>query len=662
MEEPKLRKKRSLMDKSVKEQRKVLIIATVFLVTLFFGSSYALLSFTTDSNTVVNVATGNMETTITTDKQITLNGKIPETDASGLENADPVKITIANTGNLNIAKYVVTLIHNTNEGITSNLDYQYIKYAISEDGENYISPRNLGGSNNIIYIGYDLPATTNNTKEFYIKVWLDENAESSAINKQFTGSVKVEAYSSTSDLVANLKSNNTSSTCQNPDNIKWVDTDGTTYISGSKECIDFNYLWYSGKLWRIVAIYPDGRMKLVTEDAITAIYWGSDTEYDGSYMYQWLNEDFKDTLINPDTILENATWNYSTAGSLTPVRPETIETQKTKKARVGLLNAYEYYNAYRNSSMSGNYLNIGYSWWLITPYSDSYVIRVDGAGNTSFDSPLYIANGTRPSVIFQSGISLYGSGTKNNPYMVVGNDYANGNVGDNLYDRNSGEYVRFDGDLYRIVSTENSITKINRNDILRDETSTSIPKTAITKNFASSAYFGKEGNTQGDTYWDSYLNNTWYNSISQTYKNMMVDGTYYLGLCGNVNYKATICKDSATVLNTTTTKNCTRYPNPGETGYDANKIYIGKVGLPRVGEMFSAQLGGGSNVSSTMWLITPYSWMIMNIKDFGVLSATSPSSSAGGARPSINLKSEVKIACNSLKCDGTESYPYDLTM
>ena len=67
----------------------------------------------------------------------------------------------------------------------------------------------------------------------------------------------------------------------------------------------------------------------------------------------------------------------------------------------------------------------------------------------------------------------------------------------------------------------------------------------LNKNYASSVYFGKSGNTQEDTYWDYYLNNTWYNSISSTYKNMIIDGTFYLGFYpSNTNYKSTICKDS----------------------------------------------------------------------------------------------------------------------
>ncbi len=459
-----------------------------------------------------------------------------------------------------------------------------------------------------------------------------------------------------------IKSNNTSSTCQNA-KLTYKE-DGIIYLSGSRDCIDFNYLWYSGKMWRITAIYPDGRMKMVTEDTITSIIWGSNAEYDGSYIYQWLNEDFYDTLINKDTIIENAIWNYSTSVSVPPVRPETIETQKTKQARVGLLNAYEYYNSYRcngsnacnTSNYATGYLNMRDYWWLMTPTSDSNVRYVSTNGELiNYNASWSYTIGVRPSIILQSGVVLSGCGIKTDPYKLVGSDYESGTIGTELYKRYSGEYVNFDGDLYRIVSTENNITKLTRNDILRDETSTSTPKTEITKNFASSTYFGKNDNTTGDTYWDSYLNNTWYNNISSTYKNMMVDGTYYLGLyrTSNFSYKATICKDSN--LNSVTTKNCTKYPtDPNADGYDANKIYIGKVGLPRVGEMFSAQLDGFYNPPSAMWLITPFSsWYVLSVSANATIS-TSELNSSRPVRPSINLKSTVKILSGS----GTELDPY----
>ena len=101
----------------------------------------------------------------------------------------------------------------------------------------------------------------------------------------------------------------------NPSCKTYVEEDGIIYISGTKDCIDFNYVWYSGKLWRITAIYPDGTMKMITDSNITTIAYGADTNFytdenNKSYMYQWLNEDFLDTLYNyKNIIVTDYKWN-----------------------------------------------------------------------------------------------------------------------------------------------------------------------------------------------------------------------------------------------------------------------------------------------------------------------------------------------------------------
>lgn len=86
------------------------------------------------------------------------------------------------------------------------------------------------------------------------------------------------------------------------------------YKNNDEECLK-NYVWYSGKLWRIVAIYPDGKMKLVTENNMTAIAWNAanNTNYENSYIDQWLTREFLPTLYDPDNKIivpaMEAEWN-----------------------------------------------------------------------------------------------------------------------------------------------------------------------------------------------------------------------------------------------------------------------------------------------------------------------------------------------------------------
>ena len=146
------------------------------------------------------------------------------------------------------------------------------------------------------------------------------------------------------------------------------------------------------------------------------------------------------------------------------------------------------------------------------------------------------------------------------------------------------------------------------------------------------------------------MNNTttsgWYGSISTEYKNMLVEGKYYLGEYGdNVSYKNTICSASNT---TERTSKCSKI----------SSTWQGNVGLPRVGEMFSAMLGNGSTDTATnIYLITPYntSWVRIILSD-GILSGYPPSSVVYGVRPSITLNSNVVIT----EGEGTEQSPYDI--
>ena len=161
--------------------------------------------------------------------------------------------------------------------------------------------------------------------------------------------------------------------------------------------------------------------------------------------------------------------------------------------------------------------------------------------------------------------------------------------------------------------------------IIRDDTNT-----AITKKFASSINYGSGTDA---SYWDYYLNNDWYNAITNNYRSMIIASDWYLGKVGTEtsnNYKNSICKVQDT---TETISRCER----------TSAIYNGYVGLGRIGEMFTSQIGNGSSASSSIWTITPYtSSYVRSVGHSGVASSYAPSY-AYGARPSINLSSDIRI-------------------
>ena len=444
-----------------------------------------------------------------------------------------------------------------------------------------------------------------------------------------------------------------------------VEEDDITYISGTKTCINFNYVWYSGKLWRITAINPDGTMKMITDDPITTISYNpdvnfydiskkDDTTYTGSYMYQWLNEDFLDTLYNYENIIvEDSTWNITNSNasskddistklaSTTLINSESI----SKNTPVGLLNSYEYYLSYKNTNYSSGYLNIDYYWWLLNPYHSSYVWYVYNFGYAYSDYyPSSYNLGVRPSINLKSNIQLSGgSGTKDDPYTIEG-DKEQPTINPTLLNtRTIGEYVVFDEDgdtstkeLYRIVGIEDGKTKLNKNDYIKNGTTT------LTKKFSTNTNYGSG---DSDDYWDYYLNNTWYNSLAS--KDMLDKGTYYIKARSSGSYKNSLCNTDNT---TETTKDCVKTTSFWNSGY---------VGLPRYGEMFASQQGNDYNNSSDIWLITPsYSSHVWNVYSGGLADHYNDLSKTYAARPSIYLKSNIVITGGS----GTKSDPFTIAL
>ena len=660
MNEPNLIRKSSITDRAINKQKKILIIAVFLVITLFISSSYALLTNFDKTDNVITIKSGNLTMTIAGDT-VNLNNKLPVSDADGLTE-NPTVITLTNTGTMNIEGYDVKLISEEGTNNVSTLDSKYIKYAISLDNTTYTEPKLLSSNNNIIYTGYNL--AVNASKTLYLKVWIDNAAGNNAINKTFYGTIKVDLYqkiSSASDVIKEQIKNNTTSTCANLS----VEEDGTTYLSGTNDCINFNYVWYSGKLWRITAINSDGTMKMLTDDVITTITYNpegdanfydiskkDDTTYTGSWIYQWLNEDFLDTLYNyQDIIVEDSTWNITINNSdISTKLPETTLINKStigKNTSVGLLNTYEYYLSRKNSNTSSDaYLNIDYYWWLLNQ-SNSYLVKCISYDGSVSGNGTTITTAVRPSINLKSNIQLLGgSGTKDNPYTILG-DKEQPTINTTLLNtRTIGEYVVFDEDgststkeLYRIVGIEDGKVKLNKNDYIKND------GTVVEKKFSTSVTYGSG---DSDEYWDYYLNNTWYNSLAP--KNMLDKGTYYTEQASGsrASYKKSLCNTDNTIE---TTKDCVK----------TTSVWKGYVGLPRYGEMFASQQDEGYNSSSNMWLISPhnvsYGWNILN-NGMGSYSNTIPSDNTAAARPSLYLKSTVKITGG----DGTKSNPFTISL
>jgi len=629
---------------------KGIFIGIGILLVALLGSTYAFFTYSKSLQAFTLTSSGITASFSSGFNQINITNGYPISDEFAIQNLNQLDyIDFTVSGNVEDEDQGLTYEIYLTENISNTLDSNYIKVYITDENGNQINskttPKIFNSLDNTTYskdsstgkVIYKLEGMPGNySKNFRIYAWIDKDYEQNEISQEFSFYVNLYAYNSENRngayLIkkAALARSNDGSNC-----LTTVEEDGITYISGSKECINFNYVWWSGKMWRITAIYPDGAMKMITDNNITSIAFNESSVayYDKtngtkSYMFQWLNEDFLDTLYNQgiDVIDQTKYWN-ATMPADTNISTKPLETDATMIpttiSPIGLLNSYEYYKSYQNTTYGNGYLNIGYECWSLNPYSSSYVWYVLGYGYHDHPSFTY---GARPSIIIKSNISLIGNGTSGNPYRIVG-DKETGNQNELINTRLSGEYVKLKNEnneqVFRIVGIEDNTTKI----VAMDYADNGATRKFATSDGSANTLWGSGTTTDTGT-WYTYLNESYYPNLVSTYGELFDSSLYYLGTSGR-NYKLSVC------ANTTSgnTKVCDKTTQTGTFN----------IGLLRYGEMFATQQGSGYSSSTNMWLINRYgSSYVWHVVDRGKGSNYDPTRSCG-ARPSINLSSSVKI-------------------
>ena len=631
-----------------KKQLLLSIGLVLILVLMIVGISYAAFKFTGLGKRENTITTGaiTMKYTETTNT-ISMNNALPTTDATGkvrLTAGEYFDFTLSGTikGSENINWEIAA------EDVTTasrKIDGKYIKLYLTSLDENnneteVMAPKvyktestentYTGRPANMMSLAKGTTSTSFSTK-YRLRMYVDESYNPQGDGGNLAFSIKINAYGKTGDKmkvttgpVANVLLSGVG------DNGKIDTTDSEqTFITGTDPN---NYIWYSGKLWRAVSIDPsDNSVKLVTQWNISALPYNADgnTAFQGSYMEQWLNDTsvdgFLGNLREPDKFIKtDSVWNAtSTTETTKPAKTTTVTDA------VGLLNVYEYTMSYKNATDFTGYLNNGLYWWMLTPYNAAYVRYVVYYGYDNYGSPT-TSFGSRPSINLKSAVKIIdGDGTADNPYRLQGdNDSPTGTL---LSTRYSGEYISFgtgENNLYRIVSHENGTgTKITSAIPLKDS---GAYKTLA---FGSNATFSKD-NTIGTFLNGNYLTSGTYLTSEQV--NMIEDNTtWYLGtVVDGDNYKLAKYQDVTgnNLITSTTTA---------------------KIGLLRMGELMAGQFDKDGN-NTTYWTLTPLDASdVRYVYNGGSGHDGSPTYSYG-SRPSMNLKSTVKIVSGT----GTKSDPF----
>ena len=606
--------KRLLLETSLS---KIYILVIVLISILLIGGyfSYALFTVSKEKSNAISIVTGNLT------YELLVDGTKGTTLSVPGNTTKEFTITLNNPNNRTARfnfYYVGSLASNVTAGYKTG---DGINTPPEAKGIN-LEKSGTSGSSNTYKIKVSNNTSSSKTINLGVQVGLDYNDLTLPSNGHL-----FEEYSGfpVAELVNYLTSGDT------------FDDEYDTFITGEDPN---NYIWYSGKLWRAVSVNNEAKTtKLVTQWNISAIPYNSDgnAAFSGSHMEMWLNDTTVDGFLGnlrdyEKFIVTDAVWdatmNDTLLGSI--IRPNG---EATVTAPVGLLNMYEYQSSYHETTYSNGYLNNGLDWLTLTPYSASYVRFVFFGDSYGCADPTD-AIGVRPSINLKSNVKIVdGDGTVDNPYRLNG-DNDTDLSGTLLSTRYSGEYIRFGNDennLYRIVSHENGVgTKIVSAEPLKSSGE------FIVMIFGSNTAFSS-ANTIG-----AFLNGDYLTSyVDSTYSNMIEDSTtWYLGTVGyGASYK--LAKYADTNMSNLTSS-------------QANA----KVGLLRFGELMTGQFNRYGN-NTIYWTLTPYSSSdVWNVNIAGYVNNNSPSSYSFGARPSMNLKSNVQI----VNGDGTLNSPFEIQL
>ena len=253
-----------------------------------------------------------------------------------------------------------------------------------------------------------------------------------------------------------------------PDNTTGLVQDETNsniyYYTGTNEQVANNFLWYGGHQWRVLEFDTSAKtLTLITQQPLTAIQpasaaWESEEAYNNSYINNWLNEYFWNSLDSSiQATIQDSTFNV---GIYTDV-DEITTTQK-----VGLLDE----DQYERAGGLDSYLDIKDYWWLGNRYSSSAVRYVYNNGYLNSYS-VSVTRGVR-AVIKISDITITGGdGTLANNYQVA-------NKATNTTNVQVGEYINVPysgGDnacgsdnmcTFRVVSKDEDSIKVVLNGLL----------------------------------------------------------------------------------------------------------------------------------------------------------------------------------------------------
>lgn len=203
-----------------------------------------------------------------------------------------------------------------------------------------------------------------------------------------------------------------------------------------------NYIKFNNKLWKIISRESDGTYKIISIDYIEGVPFDEETggidwaapaglnTYLNSNFYNTLSDKAKNLIVSHDFRIGGIDYDTAYDGDVSKI----LEKEKSKiwKGKIGLCTLSDFYDSFNTKEISygiTSWLSTiegdeSYIWkWTMNPLLDEYGTSVwtfsdydicDHGTNDGYSYAWF----THPVVYINSNITLSGSGTKDDPFVI----------------------------------------------------------------------------------------------------------------------------------------------------------------------------------------------------------------------------------------------------
>lgn len=202
-----------------------------------------------------------------------------------------------------------------------------------------------------------------------------------------------------------------------------------------------NYIIFNNEEWRIISIENDGALKIMRNELLNEMmYYGISYGYDWagpSSLNEYLNGEYLNSITTNSNKILTYDWKIGAVGDSSNLSNIiNLESKTIWSGKIGIITVSEYLRANSNTNecetenlnddnnticINTNWMYKNQKYWTIT-YADSppaLIMYIDSDGKIK-NEPSYMGKkGVIPCLYLSSDITLSGSGTQQDPYIIT---------------------------------------------------------------------------------------------------------------------------------------------------------------------------------------------------------------------------------------------------